>query len=81
MSSNRREPDPAPGRRQRPAFTPDGKTIFISIQHPGELRLTDGEDATGVAEAGTAWPDFRDGIPARPSLVAIRRENQGTIGS
>ena len=64
-----------------PAFTPDGRTMFLSIQHPGELRLEDGEDATSMADAGTNWPDFVDGMPARPSLVVITREDGGPVGS
>lgn len=64
-----------------PTFTPDGKTMFISIQHPGELRLEDGEDATSMADAGTTWPDFKDGMPPRPSLVILVREDGGEIGS
>ena len=63
-----------------PAFTPDGKTLFISIQHPGDLRLSDGEDATSVADAGTNWPDFVDGMPPRPSLVVISREDDAEVG-
>lgn len=64
-----------------PAFTPDGKTVFLSIQHPGELRLSDGEDATGVADAGTTWPDFREGQPPRPSLVVLSREDDAPVGA
>lgn len=63
-----------------PAFTPDGTTMFISVQHPGELRLEDGDDATSIADAGTAWPDFTGG-PARPSLVVLTREDGGIVGS
>jgi secreted PhoX family phosphatase len=63
-----------------PAFTPDGRTVFLSVQHPGELRLEDNEDATAIADAGTAWPDFVPGGPARPSLVVITREDGGIIG-
>ncbi len=63
-----------------PAFTPDGKTLFISIQHPGDLRLADGEDATSIADAGTNWPDFKAGQPPRPSLLVISREDDGVIG-
>jgi len=63
-----------------PAFTPDGGSMFISVQHPGELRLEDAEDATSIADAGTSWPDF-DGGPARPSLVVLTREDGGVVGS
>jgi secreted PhoX family phosphatase len=63
-----------------PAFTPDGTTLFVSVQHPGALRLADNEDATSVVDAGTNWPDFSDGVPARPSLVVITRQGGGVVG-
>ena len=59
---------------------PDGKTLFTSVQHPGDLRRSGGEDATSVADAGTNWPDFKDGMPPRPSLVVISREDNGAVG-
>lgn len=61
-----------------PTFTPDGRTMFISIQHPGGLRQ-DGDDATSIADAGTNWPDFVEGGPARPSLVVITRDDGGPV--
>lgn len=64
-----------------PAFTPDGKTLFLSVQHPGALRLDDNEDATSVADAGTNWPDHREGMPARPSVVVITKQGGGVVGS
>jgi hypothetical protein len=46
-----------------PAFTPDGRTIFVSVQHPGS-----------AARAGAAerWPRTAVGTPA-PSVVVLRR--------
>lgn len=64
-----------------PTFTPDGQTVFISIQHPGELRLADDEDATSIEDAGTLWPDFVAGMPARPSLIVLSRDDNRTVGS
>jgi len=62
-----------------PAFTPDGKTLFLAIQHPAE------EDAEGNAGSfenpPTRWPDFADGMPARPSVVVITKEDGGPIGA
>jgi len=49
-----------------PAFTPDGRTMFLSIQHPSER-------AAGIGEALTGWPDFTSGQPPRPSVIAIGR--------
>lgn len=64
-----------------PTFTPDGRTVFVSVQHPGELRLEDNEDATSIADAGTNWPDFVDGAPPRPSLIVLSRSDAGTVGA
>lgn len=64
-----------------PTFTPDATALFLSVQHPGELRLDDMEDASSTADAGTTWPDFADGIPARPSLVVLVKADGGIVGS
>ncbi len=62
-----------------PAFTPDGKTLFLSVQHPGE------EDAEGnpgsFANPPTRWPDFKEGMPARPSIVVVTKDDGGPIGA
>jgi len=55
-----------------PAFTPDGKTMFLSIQHPSE-------HAEDIRSALTNWPDFEKGVPPRPALIAIRRLDGGVI--
>ncbi len=57
-----------------PCFTPDGTTMFVSIQHPGENSET-------IEKLTTLWPDFKDGMPPRPAVVAITREGGGEIGS
>lgn len=46
-----------------PWFAPDGKSLFLSIQHPGE-RTTDLKNPT------SKWPFDQDKIP-KPSVVAI----------
>ena len=57
-----------------PKFSPDDRTVFLSIQHPGE-------DAGSTFERpSTRWPDFRDGAPPRPSVIAIVRKDGGPVG-
>ena len=58
-----------------PCFTPDDRTFFAAVQHPA-----DEKDST-FANPSTRWPDFRDDMPTRPSVVVITRADGGVIGS
>lgn len=46
-----------------PCFSPDGRTLFLSIQHPGER-------SPSLNELSSHWPHGGSEIP-RPSVVAI----------
>ena len=46
-----------------PWFSPDGKTLFLSVQHPGE-------QTSDIGNPTSNWPFDKDGVP-KPSVVAI----------
>jgi secreted PhoX family phosphatase len=56
---------PAGAEMCGPEFTPDNRTLFCAIQHPGE--------GGTVEKPAGLWPDGR--VPARPGVVAVRRVN------
>jgi secreted PhoX family phosphatase len=59
--------------------TPDGRTMFINIQHPGETP-SERSDPTNPRRYSN-WPDHRaDGRP-RSSTVVIRKRDGGVIGT
>jgi len=49
-------------------LTPDGRTMFVNVMHPGE-------------GAKSAWPDGTPGARPRSATVAIRRNDGGVIGA
>ena len=57
------------------AETPDGKAIFVNIQHPGE----DGKTATDPATFGSHWPDGGTSRP-RSATVVITKDDGGRVG-
>jgi hypothetical protein len=59
--------------------TPDGRTFFINVQHPGE---SPSERSDPLApRKNSNWPDFRpDGRPRSATLV-IRRKDGGPVGT
>lgn len=61
------------------AFTPDNKTMFINIQHPGEP--DNGVTAPDQVTAISSWPDLTGKIRPRSATVVIQKEDGGVIGS
>lgn len=50
------------------AFSPDYRTMFVGIQHPGEA-------------GGSSFPDHQPGVHPRSTVVTISRDDGGVIGA
>jgi hypothetical protein len=61
------------------ASTPDGTTLFINIQHPGETSSERSDPAQ--PQAVSTWPDGTAGGRPRSSTVVIRKDDGGVIGT
>jgi hypothetical protein len=57
-----------------PCFTPDNRTIFLAIQHPGD------DPGSTFERPSTRWPDFAEGVPPRPAIIAVVKRDGGEIG-
>jgi secreted PhoX family phosphatase len=67
---------PVGGELCGPFFTPNDESLFLAVQHPGEAE----EGATSTFENPiTRWPDFKDGMPTRPSVLVITKQGGGKI--
>jgi uncharacterized protein len=66
-------------------FTPDQRTLFVNVQHPGESPEGSGRNDPLRPQAHSSWPDgprspARAGRP-RSATIAVRRADGGIIGS
>ena len=59
--------------------TPDGSTIFISVQHPGES--PSGRNDPAQPRRYSNWPDFNPNGRPRSAVVAVRRNDGGVVGT
>jgi secreted PhoX family phosphatase len=59
--------------------TPDGRTMFVNIQHPGESP----SERSDPAEPGklSNWPSGKAGARPRSATVVIRKRDGGVIGT
>jgi len=66
---------PVGGELCGPFFTPNDESLFLAIQHPGEV-----DEGTSTFEnPATRWPDFKDSMPTRPSVLVITKQGGGKI--
>ncbi|WP_271895414.1 PhoX family protein [Candidatus Phyllobacterium onerii] len=65
-----------------PLMLPDMATFMVAVQHPGD----GGDDwkpfgrPSYYEDLSTRWPDFKDHMPVRPSVLAITKKGGGKIG-
>jgi uncharacterized protein len=59
--------------------TPDGTSMFVNIQHPGETASERSNPA--APKAVSAWPDGPAGGRPRSATLVIRRTDGGIIGA
>ncbi len=83
--------DPATGRIRRfltgpkgcevtgVVMTPDGTSMFVNIQHPGETASERSDPAQPLAVSN--WPDGAAASRPRSATVVIRRDDGGIIGT
>jgi uncharacterized protein len=62
--------------------TPDGRTMFVDIQHPGELP-NEVPSNPATPQAVSNWPDFRPIGQGRPrsGTIVITKNDGGVIGT
>jgi secreted PhoX family phosphatase len=58
-------------------WTPDGRTMFVNVQHPGEGSGNDGAQPRRLSN----WPDFSPVGRPRAAAVVIRRLDGGVVGT
>lgn len=59
--------------------TPDEKTMFVGIQHPGEAPT--GVNSPANPKRYSSWPDGAAGGRPRSSLVVVTKDDGGVVGS
>jgi hypothetical protein len=60
-------------------FTPDGRTMFVNIQHPGEAPR--GRNDPAAPRRWSNWPDFKPNGRPRSATVVVRKLDGGVIGT
>lgn len=61
--------------------TPDEKTMFVGIQHPGESPVPMGSNDPANPKQYSSWPDGASGGRPRSACVVITKDDGREIGS
>ena len=59
--------------------TPDERTMFVGIQHPGEA--PSGANDPADPKRYSSWPDGPSGGRPRSATIVITKDDGGPIGS
>jgi secreted PhoX family phosphatase len=62
-------------------FTPDQRTMFVNVQHPGESTTAWGTPTAENPRVVSNWPDFDPASRPRAATVVVRRRDGGIIGT
>jgi hypothetical protein len=64
--------------------TPDGKALFVNIQHPGESTTSAAVNASDTNPYASLWPSnagYGAGKRPRSATIVITKNDGGRIGS
>jgi secreted PhoX family phosphatase len=62
--------------------TPDRRTMFVNVQHPGEtIPFWGGAPTPDNPRLVSNWPDFDPAGRPRSATVVVRRKDGGVIGT
>jgi secreted PhoX family phosphatase len=59
--------------------TPDGRNLFVNIQHPGETPSERSDPAKPMSVSN--WPDGPQGGRPRSATIVIRKNDGGVVGT
>ncbi len=62
-----------------PVFAPDGRSLFVNIQHPGENPNMRSDPAK--PKFFSSWPDGEKGNKPKSATIVIRKDDGGIIGA
>lgn len=62
-----------------PLMLPNMETMMAAVQHPGDGGWIDNTRSNTYENPSTRWPDFKDDMPPRPSVLAITKKGGGKI--